>query len=126
MLSSENQRDNWLQYSSKRGLPENNFDISEGTHHAPVQYTFAQRYDGAYRAELDHIIEILDKGHEVCRIAAADSILVGFYADACEKSWKTGQKISVDDFVRERSKIEIGVELGVHDFKNRFDQITKI
>ena len=84
MLVSENRAPTTLRQATSRGVFTD-----------PIDYSFPDRYSEAYRFELDHFIEVV-KGTAEMEITSYDALLANRVADACEKSYKTGQVVSVN------------------------------
>jgi len=124
MLSSENQRDSWMQHSVGRDLPEEGF-TGKGTVLAPVQYTFRQRYEKAYSEELTHFIELIKGKNSVQpRIISSDTIFAHILADACHESHDKGVKVDFKEYVRNYTKKELGVELSVEQIKQDLSSVS--
>ncbi|XP_056644563.1 myo-inositol 2-dehydrogenase-like [Diorhabda sublineata] len=62
------------------------------TKKSPIYYSFASRYQEAYRKEMDHFMNVLE-GKEELIITKKDLLAVSKIAAACEKSWRTGQVV---------------------------------
>merc|ERR1711923_324723 len=124
MLSSENQRDSWLQQSVGRGLPEEGFN-GKGTVLAPVQYTFAQRYEKAYSEELTHFIELIQNKDGIQpRIIGSDTVFAHILADACHESYDKGVKVDFKEYVRNYTKKELGSELSIEQIKQDLSSVS--
>lgn len=123
MLSSENQRDSWLEHSVGRNLPGEGFD-GKGTVLAPVQYTFRQRYEKAYSEELSHFIELIKCKTVQPRIISSDTIFAHILADACHESHDKGVKVDFKEYVRNYTKKELGTELSVEQIKQDLSSVS--
>jgi myo-inositol 2-dehydrogenase/D-chiro-inositol 1-dehydrogenase len=68
--------------------------LVEGVSEAPIWYSFASRYEEAYRKELDHFLDVLDGGKMM--IDAKQTLSVCQVASAAEESARTGKPVEVD------------------------------
>ncbi|XP_072386553.1 myo-inositol 2-dehydrogenase-like [Diabrotica undecimpunctata] len=64
----------------------------EMTKKSPIYYSFASRYQDAYKRELEHFMNVLE-GKDKLLITGQDLLNVFKIAIACETSWKTGQTV---------------------------------
>ncbi|XP_028140621.1 myo-inositol 2-dehydrogenase [Diabrotica virgifera virgifera] len=64
----------------------------EMTKKTPIFYSFASRYQQAYKKELEHFMDVLE-GKDKLLITGQDLLNVFKIAIACENSWKTGQTV---------------------------------
>ncbi|XP_066600815.1 inositol 2-dehydrogenase-like [Prorops nasuta] len=60
----------------------------------PIWYSFASRFQNAYRKELDHFIDVVHKKAELI-VKPKESLATTKIADACEKSARTGQMVEI-------------------------------
>jgi len=60
------------------------------------EHFFLQRYEKAYRAELEHFVAVLE-GKEKPRVGIADGIQALVLADAANRSWREGRVIRLAD-----------------------------
>jgi myo-inositol 2-dehydrogenase/D-chiro-inositol 1-dehydrogenase len=67
----------------------------DGGRDEPLFYSFAERYAEAYRAELDHFVDVLD-GNIAPATGPRDSLRALRLADAAERSLKDGQPVALD------------------------------
>nr|CAH7743398.1 unnamed protein product [Callosobruchus chinensis] len=61
---------------------------------SPIYYSFASRYQEAYRQEMEHFIDVL-QGKCNLMIDGKDLLAVSKIATACEKSFKTGSIVDL-------------------------------
>ena len=67
-----------------------------GTAGAPFPYSFADRYDLAYRTELDHFADVLD-GTAIPATGPRDSLRALRLADAAERSFRQASPVALDN-----------------------------
>ena len=60
----------------------------DGVHGAPIRPGFAARYVEAYRAQLDHFVQVA-LGREASRVGYADGLAALALAEACDRSVRT-------------------------------------
>ena len=68
---------------------------SEGTTGANTFYSFPQRYELAYRYEMDHFACVLLDPSKELLVKRADTLLSSRVADACERSQKEGKMVTL-------------------------------
>jgi len=61
---------------------------------SPILYSFASRYDEAYKNELDHFLNVI-QGKENIGITSRETLAVCRIALACEESVKTGNPVTI-------------------------------
>jgi len=66
-----------------------------GTLHDTVNHTFTDRYPEAYRAEIDHFLDLLFGIEKTPRLSHEDVRRTALVADACQKSAETGKSIQL-------------------------------
>ena len=59
-----------------------------------LKYSFPQRYEKAYKAEITHLVEMLEGAQ--CCITTDDVSVVSLVASACEESLRTGKPVHVN------------------------------
>ncbi len=66
-----------------------------GVTQKPLLFSFPQRYEAAYREELDHFITVLrDPSVPLC-VTREQTLLASRVADACEVSLKEGRAVDL-------------------------------
>lgn len=83
MVRSDNQSSISLYHANAECLSQN-----------LLKYSFPQRYEKAYKAEIAHLVEMLE-GMSCC-ITTQDVSVVSLVAAACEESLRTGKPVNVD------------------------------
>jgi len=83
MLQCGNQNTVGVQGSKAAGVGE-----------APIWYSFASRYEEAYKRELDAFVDML-QGKGSMMLTATETLSVCRVASACEESARTGKPIDV-------------------------------
>ena len=83
-----------LRVDNVRGTAVSKFDESGGNE-APFPYSFVERYEAAYRAELDHFANVLD-GTSSPSTGPRDSLRALRLADAAERSFKSGAPVRLE------------------------------
>ncbi len=67
----------------------------DGVTQKPLLFSFPQRYEAAYRAELNHFISVLrDPSVQLC-VTRKQTLLTSRVADACELSLREGRAIDL-------------------------------
>lgn len=67
-----------------------------GSTATPMLYSFPQRYELAYKKELDHFVDcVLDPSKPVL-VKRSETLLSSRVADACERSFKEGKMVSLE------------------------------
>lgn len=69
---------------------------NEATVAPPLQYSFPQRYEEGYQAELDLFFDMVKDPSTPCHITKESVLLTSRIADACEKSVKEGRMVPLD------------------------------
>lgn len=67
---------------------------NESIKRAPIDYSFPSRYGEAYRAEIDHFIEVLD-GRANLLVSPKNNLAVSKIATAAEESARSGKVVSL-------------------------------
>ena len=83
MLRAENMLENTVEIATDAGFRK-----------APAQHFFLERYEAAYRAEMDHFVDCLTKG-TMPSPSIIDGLKAQLLADAATESHRTGQPIAV-------------------------------
>lgn len=66
-----------------------------GVTHKPLLYSFPQRYEAAYRLELEHFINLVrDPSIPLC-VTREQTLLTSRVADACEVSLREGRTVEL-------------------------------
>lgn len=60
----------------------------------PIWYSFASRYDEAYKKELEHFLDVID-GKEKLSILSTETLSVCQVASSCEESVRTGKPVEM-------------------------------
>jgi len=68
--------------------------LAGGITHDPLKEFFLQRYEDAYRAELDAFIEVI-KGNRPLTPSLYDGLRAQLIADAATESWKIGRPVKI-------------------------------
>lgn len=84
MLKVENISQNSIQHSS-----------SEGVSNTPLLFSFPQRYEQAYRLELNHFINLIQDPSIPPCVTKQQTILASRIAEACELSYKEGKPVEL-------------------------------
>jgi myo-inositol 2-dehydrogenase/D-chiro-inositol 1-dehydrogenase len=61
---------------------------------APIWYSFASRYEEAYKRELEHFINVIE-GIEKLTVSSIETLSVCKVASACEESARTGKPVEI-------------------------------
>ncbi|XP_014674726.1 PREDICTED: uncharacterized oxidoreductase YrbE-like [Priapulus caudatus] len=69
----------------------------QGTLSAPFQYTFLQRYETAYKVELEHFLRVL-AGQETMTVTSETTRMVCRVATACETSSRQQRLVKLSEF----------------------------
>ena len=83
MLTSDNQT----------SLSSTHYHTKGSTQH-PIKFSFSQRYSEAYDLEMNHFIDVIKNKENL--LISKDDVLRSFHVvEAIEKSFKTGQPVSL-------------------------------
>ena len=68
----------------------------DGVTSAKVVYSFPQRYEKAYRRELDEFIDVIRDPSLSLKVQRKDTLLTTRVANACEKSAQEGRMVPLE------------------------------
>ena len=70
---------------------------SDGISNKPLLFSFPQRYEQAYRLEMDHFISLIQDASIPPYVTRRQTILASRIAEACELSYKEGRAVELTD-----------------------------
>ena len=69
---------------------------TEGSASSPLFYSFPQRYELAYRHELDHFIDVVLDPSKSLSVTREQTLLASRVANACIKSQEEGRMVELE------------------------------